>query len=96
MKARRNARRPGKTAPQTTEVVGIYLIIFLPKPFQLASTNGEVKKRSRDSFHQQDDIRRCVACNVPVDNSNLGGHSRKSRVGRRSLVLPLRGLGRDL
>jgi len=79
---RRKVRRGHYTAPRTNELQRIYLIILLLQPFQLASRNGEVKKRSRDPFHQED-IRRCVVCSAPVDNPNLGGHSGKSAMSGR-------------
>ena len=60
-----------------TEVLETYYILL---PLQVrgsrAGKNGQGKRRSRDLFHH--DIRRCVACSVPIDNSNLGGHRRKS------------------
>ena len=61
------------TALKTTEVLQTY---YIPLPLQVergrAGENGEVK--FRDLFHQQDDIRHCVCCEVVVSNDSLGSH----------------------
>ena len=81
MNHKRNERRLCRTTLKTTEVVQIYLVLFCLQPLERAGRNGEVKKRSRDSFHQQEDIRRCVGCGTIVNNDSLGGHRRKSALG---------------
>ena len=80
MKPKRNERRLCGATLKTAEVLQTYVLhltyyIFLPLQVGggRAAKNGEVKKRSRDTFHQREGIRRCVACSVPIDNSNLGG-----------------------
>jgi len=77
VRAKRSGRRRCAAPPKTAEVWQTYLVFPLLQPFRLAARNGEVKGGARAVFHQQD-IRRCVACHVRVDNSNLGGHARKS------------------
>ena len=76
MKRKRDGRRLCPASPKTAEVVQIYLIIFFLQPFQLASRNGEVKKRSRDPFHREK--RRCVCCRRRISNRSLGGYSGRS------------------
>jgi hypothetical protein len=92
MKRKRKERRLWPAAFKTAEAERIYLTILLLQPFQLASRNGEAKGGAADALHHWNE-RHCVVCNVLVDNENLGGHSRKSGVGRGYLVLPLRELG---
>jgi hypothetical protein len=61
----------------TLKTVGRSRVYHIPpslQPFK-GGRNGEVQ--SRGFLHQQDE-RCCVVCRSPVDNSNLGGHDRKS------------------
>jgi hypothetical protein len=51
---RRKERRGVVAAPKTNELQQIYLVFWLLQPFQLASTNGEVKGGAADRFHQRD------------------------------------------
>jgi hypothetical protein len=75
---KRNERRLCGATLKTAEVLETYYIL-LPRQVErgITSRNGEVKKRSRGPFHQQDERYR-VRCSVPVDNSNLGGYSGRS------------------
>ena len=72
-------------ALKTTESSPSYY--FLP-PLQVerewrgAGKNGEVKKRSRDPFHQQDE-RCCVCWGVVVTNRSLGGFDGRSALSGR-------------
>ena len=91
MRRKREERRLCKTTLTNTEVLQSYYTLL---PLQVvrsrAGRNGKIKVprgrlkfakqnlRATDPFHEQEDIRRCVACSVLVDNENLGGRSRKS------------------
>ena len=80
MNHKRNERRLCGATLKTTEVLQIYYsLLLLQVGRSRAGRNGEVKKRSRNPFHQQEDIRRCVVCSVPVDNSNLGDTAEGAR-----------------
>jgi hypothetical protein len=85
---KRNERRLYGATLKTNRLQRTLRVFSFLQPFQLVSRNGEKKAGSADVFHQQDE-RHCTVCNVLVDNSNLGGHSRKSGVGRGSLVSEL-------
>ncbi|HJY53641.1 MAG TPA: hypothetical protein VKD89_06415 [Candidatus Udaeobacter sp.] len=70
MKRKRKERRLCGAPPRTNRVNGAYQFPPFLQPLS-NGTNGEVKFHG---FFHQGDGRRCVACSVPVDNSNLGGH----------------------
>ena len=75
MNYKRNERRLcGATLTNTEALQTYYTFLLLQVVGSRAGRNGEVNKQSYDCFHQ----RPCVTCNVPVDNSDLAGHSRKS------------------
>jgi hypothetical protein len=68
---------------KTAEVPQTYYILL---PLQVgrgqARRNREVKKRSRDPFHQQDE-RCCVCWGVVVTNRSLGGFDGRSTLSGR-------------
>ena len=65
---------------KTNGLQRIYLGFSVLQRSQLAATDGEVKNRSRDPFHQHDE-RCCVRRRTIVNNDSLGGHRRKSALG---------------
>jgi hypothetical protein len=72
----------GKTTPNAAEVFQAYYIFLLLQVRRgRAGKNGEVKGGAAYVFHQKDE-RHCVACNVPVENENLGGHDGRPLSGR--------------
>jgi hypothetical protein len=77
---KRNERALVKSAPKTNKVNGAYQFPYFLQPLGNGS-NGEVKKRSRDPFHQQHE-RFCVRCRKIVNNDLLGGHDGHPWSGR--------------
>ena len=77
MKRKKEERRLCGATLKTAEVAQTYSLFLTLQVGKGGFGGGNVFKSAATPFHQHG-VLYCVCCCKPVDNSNLGGHARKS------------------